>query len=197
MPDQLAQSLLRLEPRMGSATHSDAWALSWMLAVGATYSLARAKDLLPGQYADFRRDAIALLGLIAQGEDLAARASATWTLGFYLNASEARIQAALHRILRAHTGKKGKALDLVEVIEKRPAAQRPPALTMSLLSSFRSDVLTQAGALPLAKVWIRGNSVKHDPKQDVSDQFNFGGRWTECRSAISDLISLIDVLGPK
>jgi hypothetical protein len=163
-----------------------------MLAVGATYSLARANELLPGAPGEFREHAVNLLTAVSQG-DVAGAASPTWSLGYYLNSTESRIQAAVHRIVRAYTGKGGKAFPLIEEIEALPAAQRPAEQAMRVLR----DVKRRPADSAIARVWVRGNSVKHDPAQDVSDQFNFAARSTDARTAISDLISLIDILGPR
>jgi hypothetical protein len=195
MPDQLALILLALEPRLPADTHGDSWALSWMLAVGATYSLARARQLLPGQIADFRKDAIGLLTSLA--EDRAnAEASPTWSLGFYLNSTEARIQAGVHRVLRAFTGADGFAPALIDQIERLPTPLKVPASALQLLLLLRDHIRhIAAWDAPLARVWDRSNSVKHDPAQDISDQFNFAARWSDCRVAITNLVTLIDLLG--
>jgi len=196
MPAQLARSLVRLEPRISVDTHTDSWALAWMLAVGATYSLARAQELLPGEPVSFRAHAMAILDALSRGCAPDQAASNTWTLGFYLNSTEARVQAAIHRVLRAYTGSEGRAPVLIQQIERLKTPERPPDRAFQILSPLRAHLVDRKEpSTAISRVWVRTNSVKHDPAQDVSDQFAFEARWADSRESIAALIELIEILG--
>lgn len=197
MTKEIAKALTGLEPRLSSNTQTDPWALVWQLAVGATYSLTKAQALLPGSTdpTEFRNSAVEILnGIVAERAPDLGRFP-TWSLGFYLNSTEARIQAAVHRLLRAYTGKRGYGPELVADLQRLSADQQPPQPVMEILGRIPDGFVEDdrpGGAL--ARVWERSNSVKHDPAQDVSDQFAFNARWRDCRTAIREVIVLLELL---
>ena len=200
MTRQIAEALAQLERRLSPKSQTDPWALVWQLAVGATYSLNEAQSLLPGSTgeADFRVAASEILDSIASERAPDLDAHPTWALGFYLNSAEARIQAALHRLLRTYTRKDDYALTLIQHLERLPSSQQPPAKAMAVLSRVRQGFAEdQVPGASIARIWARSNSVKHDPAQDVNDQFGFQRRWEDCEQAVKEITMLLDLLGTE
>ena len=196
MTNELANSLVTLRSRLRGHDESDAWFQIWQMTVGAVYSLARIAPFLPGHDLDHAVQSEEVARRLATGLPMEEGAFPTWSIGYYLNSAEFRIQSAFHRLLRAFTHRDGSVWVLARAITKRATELRLPPPVLAIITGFLGDCTSrnQPGGC-LAIIHHRSNALKHDPVHDTSDRFSFRNRSEDAIIAVRDLILLTDQLG--
>lgn len=122
----------------------------------------------------------------------------TWTLGYYLNSAELRVQAALHRLLRAYTEEDGKALPLArKVLDQLPKLDQYAAVRNNLHLFVQEVANGEESPSPLRRLWSHTNSLKHNEWHDPSFFLGFEGRFSDACMATLEVIELLEVLGTE
>ena len=193
-PRDLARSLVELGAALQSRSPANSWYLGWLLMVGASYSLAKARPLLSRALSDLYHEAETLLQAIGRDEPFDDPTFSTWSLGYLLNSAELRIQSALHRILQEYAGRDENAFPLVQAILEGCANCRHvdsigPAAT-TVLEGFLHKAPTGVPGSALRDVWRRANALKHDPEHNPSELFEFQRRWDDASNALHELTSV-------
>ncbi len=119
----------------------------------------------------------------------------TWTLGYYLNSAELRVQASLHRLLRVFADSNADAFPLIKKILGELDRTDVELEVKRSLEAFLDD---GAGAdncpSPLRRVWWRANSIKHNEAHDPSFLARFESRFRDLHDATADLIVMTERL---
>ena len=196
-PAEIASQLVDIVERLRGQDESDPWFLTCQLLLGAAFSLRRGTTLFPPADPDLSGQTRDLARSLAFGENPIDGAFPTWTLGFYLNSAEFRVQSALHRLLRAYTGDNdGDAIPLARAIIPELNQQTDSAAKLAL-EAFVEEHPRDTSPNPLRRLWWRANQLKHNEAHDPSFFARFPVRFADALVATETVIGLVKVLGTK